>query len=546
MSDILVVIPDYGDKHGVTRKNLRILGDKPLISYSIKVAKKSEFKPDIIVSTNDIEIINICKKMNVAYTERPNQLDGDNVTLDPIVYHALSYQEKIKNKTYDLVITLQATSPLLKVQTLDEAIKSFLGSEYDTYVSAINRPHLAWHEKNGEFYPLFEKRENRKYLPKHLEENGTFVISNRQIVTPESRFGIRVYVFEISKQEGLEILSLDDWMIAESVLNRRNILIRLEGYKEIGMGHIYRGLQLASALFEHNVFFAVSEKSKLAVEKITERGYECHVIKSNKEVPDIIRKCKVNILVNDILDTDKAYIDTIKECDCRVVNLEDLGSGIQSADVVINDLYSKQNDLPNCYWGQKYYCLKDEFLIAEPKEHSDEVKEVLMMFGGTDPCNITEKAICAIAQLAEEFKDIHYTVIMGAGNKNGAQVKKLANAKGLNITFRKDVSVVSEYMSKADVALSSQGRTMFELAHMTVPTVVIAQNKRELTHEFGYLANGFINLGLGENIDVSTIRETLTWLYRSPQIRKQIKMQMSGYQLEKGIHRVKKLILGEK
>ena len=87
---------------------------------------------------------------------------------------------------------------------------------------------------------------------------------------------------------------------------------------------------------------------------------------------------------------------------------------------------------------------------------------------------------------------------------------------------------------------------MFELAHMTVPTVVIAQNKRELTHEFGYLANGFINLGLGENIDVSTIRETLTWLYRSPQIRKQIKMQMSGYQLEKGIHRVKKLILGEK
>ena len=135
---------------------------------------------------------------------------------------------------------------------------------------------------------------------------------------------------------------------------------------------------------------------------------------------------------------------------------------------------------------------------------------------------------------------------MGAGNKNGAQVKKLADSKGLNITFRKDVSVVSEYMSKADVALSSQGRTMFELAHMTVPTVVIAQNKRELTHEFGYLANGFINLGLGENIDVSTIRETLTWLYRSPQIRKQIKMQMSGYQLEKGIHRVKKLILGEK
>ena len=45
---------------------------------------------------NDIEIINICKKLNVAYTERPNQLDGDDVTLDPIVHHALSYQEKME------------------------------------------------------------------------------------------------------------------------------------------------------------------------------------------------------------------------------------------------------------------------------------------------------------------------------------------------------------------------------------------------------------------------------------------------------------------
>ena len=124
------------------------------------------------------------------------------------------------------------------------------------------------------------------------------------------RFGKRVYVFEISKQEGLEILSLDDWMIAESVLNRRNILIRLEGYKEIGMGHIYRGLQLASALFEHNVFFAVSEKSRLAVEKITERGYECHVIKSNKEVP-IIQA------TNPKIDVEKIFLQTEMESVCN-------------------------------------------------------------------------------------------------------------------------------------------------------------------------------------------------------------------------------------
>ncbi len=67
MGSILVVIPDYGDKHGVTRKNLRILENKPLICYAIGIAQKSKFNPDIVVSTSDVEIINICNKTHVEY-----------------------------------------------------------------------------------------------------------------------------------------------------------------------------------------------------------------------------------------------------------------------------------------------------------------------------------------------------------------------------------------------------------------------------------------------------------------------------------------------
>ena len=546
MSNILVVIPDYGDKFGVTRKNLRILADKPLIYYSISKARKSRFAPDVVVSTNDVEIINICKNMKVDYVKRPEELDSDFTILDPIVYYSVVNYEIKTKKQYDIVITIQPTSPLLSTATLDEAIESYLNNTYDTFISAVNRPNLAWKEENGSFQPLFKERKNRKYLPKNLEESGTFVISSREKITEKSRFGEKIYVFEISKREGLEILTVDDWILAESELNKKNILIRLEGYQEIGMGHIYRGLQLASILFEHNVMFAISHKSQLAIDKIASSGYKYLVIDGNEDVPGIIQTHKIDIVVNDILNTDKEYIESLKACDCRVVNLEDLGTGIQSADVVINDLYEKQNDLPNCYWGQKYYCIKDEFLTATPKEHRDNVEEVLIMFGGTDPCNVTDKTIRAITKLSETYKDIHYTIIIGAGNKNKSKLKQLLQESDVKATILKDVSVVSEYMAKADLALSSQGRTMYELAHMTIPTIVVAQNQRELGHEFGYISNGFINLGLADELDENTIGEALLWMINSPKIRLQIKNKMKTMQIEKGIYRVKKLILGEK
>ena len=78
---------------------------------------------------------------------------------------------------------------------------------------------------------------------------------------------------------------------------------------------------------------------------------------------------------------------------------------------------------------------------------------------------------------------------------------------------------------------------------MSVPTILLAQNEREQHHEFGYLKNGFINLGLGTEVEDNTIRETLLWLINSPQIRRQMKEQMIKKDLKQGIERVKNIIL---
>lgn len=537
----LVVIPARGGSKGIPRKNVRLMVDKPLIAYSIENAINSIHNLDVVVSTDDDEIARISSSYGAQIIMRPENLAMDSVTLDPVIFHAVSEMEGEKNGRYDIVITMQPTSPLLKRETLDAAIEYFLKNDFDTVLSGINKPHLSWTEIEGKIVPAYEKRLNRQYLPKNLIETGAFFVSKREFVKEHSRFGPNVSVYEVSENEEIDIDTPQDWWIAEKELSKKNIIIRVEGYSEIGLGHIYRGLLLAYNLIDHNIMFVLSEKSDLGIKKIKESHFPYSVIQSNEDIVSLIKDFKCDILVNDMLDTDEEYVHRCKTTGVRVVNFEDLGQGARLADAVINDLYEKKNELNNHYWGSEFYCIRDEFLLAKPSDFRECVEEVLVIFGGTDPCNLTKRLLELIQKI--DNGKIHYTFILGMGYKRANELIEKSKLHNLNVDFIQDVKLMTEYMGKADIAISSQGRTMLELASMGVPTILMAQNKREQHHEFGYLQNGFINLGLGSEVQDDTIKQTLLWLINSPQIRKQMKDQMKKKDLKKGIDRVKSIIL---
>jgi len=542
--NILAVIPARGGSKGIPRKNIRLMCGKPLISYSIENALNSKFDLDVVVSTDDDEIERIALLYGAQVIKRPEELAQDNVTLDPVIYHALIKMEKRNNIIYDIVITMQPTSPLLKSSTLDNAIKYFIKNNFDTVISGINRPYLSWTEIEGKLVPLYKERLNRQYLPKNLIETGAFFITKRKFVKENSRLGANVSIYEVSENESIDIDSPKDWWVAEKYLSKKNILIRTDGYSEIGLGHIYRGLLLASNLIDHDVRFVLSKKSDIGLEKIRKNCYPYIIIDKNEDIINLIEKYNCDIVINDILDTDKDYIFKLKQTGVRVINFEDLGPGADFADAVINDLYEKQKEGNHYFWGSDYYCIRDEFFLAKPKDFSHVVKEVLILFGGTDPCNLTERLLDVIISLPKDL-DIKYTFILGIGYNKTDELIERVKKTNLNIEVVQDVKLMTEYMSKADIAISSQGRTMFELAFMAVPTILLAQNTRELHHDFGYLKNGFINLGLGREVDDQTIRETLIWLINSPQIRYQMRKQMLSINLKNGIKRVIKIILGE-
>jgi len=170
----LVIIPARGGSKGIPRKNVRLMAGQPLISYSIKNAINSLHKLDVVVSTDDNEIARISSSYSAKVIMRPENLATDSVTLDPVIYHAMTIIEKEKYIKYDVVITMQPTSPLLKTETLDSAIDYFIKNNFDTVLSGINKPHLSWTEKDGRIVPAYRKRLNRQYLPKNLLETPSW------------------------------------------------------------------------------------------------------------------------------------------------------------------------------------------------------------------------------------------------------------------------------------------------------------------------------------------------------------------------------------
>lgn len=532
----LVIIPARGGSKGIPRKNLRPLNGVPLIHYSISVALRSSFMPDVYVSTDDPEIAYFAEKFGASVHHRDKNLGGDRVTLDPVIYEAYEAISKQRNKKYDFVITLQPTSPLLSTQSLDKAIEHMASNpEIETTLSAVNDTHLTWGREEGKYLPRFTARVNRQQLPPVFKETGGFFISRADIVTPTSRIGKHVSLFEVPTPEAIDIDSFEDWALCEYFLNRKIILFNVSGYQEIGLGHVYNCLTLANQILNHRVIFLVDKKSGLAFSKIAESNFEVYQQQAELLEDDIIA-LKPFLVVNDRLDTSKDSVQRLKENNIRVVNIEDLGEGASYADLVINAIYPEKEMLPRHYFGPDYFCAREEFLLHKEKEIEPSVKSVLLSFGGVDPSNLTQRVLQSINGFCLDH-GIKIKVVLGLGYKNLDSLKPFQN-----IEIHRNIRSISDFMFEADIAFSSAGRTIYELALIGTPSIILAQNEREMSHFFASEENGFLHLGLGNEVGTDRILNAFKDLYASFEKRKEMNHRMKRHNIRTGRERVVKLI----
>lgn len=552
----LLVIPARGGSKGIPGKNVVLINECPLIKFSIDVATEvaEEMRGkgyifDILVSSDDEEILEVASHFNVLVVKRPPELANDDVPLDPVIIHAFKFMEG-KNKTnYDVVITMQPTSPLLKPATLKEAVEIFCKKKgkINTLVTVTEERHLFWRKQGDTLMPLYQERRNRQWLEPFYKETGGLVFSDRETILKGKRFGDKVEVFVVPFPESVDIDSWTDLVLVENYLRRQKIAIRVDGDFSIGLGHVYRAITLTRRLWAHDVRFFMNERCPLGIDKVRSYNFNVFTFSKEEELFAMLEEYSPHVVINDILDTSRDYIKRLKSYGCRVVNFEDLGEGALYADAVINALYEWSGEGRRFFYGYRYECLREDCYYFPPrKDISKRVKKILVTFGGTDINKTTLKVLSALERA--EVKDAEIKVIEGIGFQYEKELNDYVtylNQRGYSIVVIKDVKLMAPLIREADLVISSNGRTVYEVASMAVPLIVISQNSREATHLFSKVCNGIVNLGIASELDVDVIKAALEDVIGNEEKRKRMHMELLEYagEIRKGVNRVIKIIL---
>ncbi len=529
---ILAVIPARAGSKGIPNKNIRIINEHPLVYYSIKNALTSTLITDVIITTDSDQVRIMGQQMGAQVKWRDESLCGDDITLDAVIEDAIP-----KEIEWDYVISMQPTSPTLRVETLDSAIEYAIKNDLDTVISVINKPHLTWGEKNGKKVPNYVERLNRQYLPPCYFETGAFVISKASVVTKKTRIGELVDVFEVSEEEAQDVDTFEDLRNVAVILEREKVAIYVNGNNKRGIGHIYRALEIADEFYSKpDIYYDINQTDPKVF------GSTTHKLIPVDGIAELFEVCKresYTIFINDILTTSIDYMIGLRSVlpNAKIINFEDDGEGVSKADLVFNALYHEGG--PQIKAGEKYYISGKAFMFYNPIEIKKNVKKVFISFGGADPQNYSDRLLEIIC--AEEYKQYEFVVVLGRAKHNVDNLLKYNKYDNIKVLY--DVSNMPELMSSCDIGITSRGRTGYELAILGIPSISMAQNKREEKHGFVCNENGFSYIGLNPENEV--IKATMDmYLKMSQKGRKHYQEILLNHDLRGGRRRVMSLIKG--
>lgn len=521
MENLLVVIPAIKKSAVIPDQLIKKLNGITLIQRAINTALEITTNENILVVTDSEEISLICERNKIeSYRDTTLKFTSKNI-LESIV--SLVYDRQQSN-----ILLYRANTPLVDAKILQDAYNNFLANRKYILTSVKSEKREFLELENG----LLQRVSDREYF----EELKAFHIFDKNYVKNKQ---FKPYIIQTEKS--IEIESYQDWWVCEKVLQRKRIVFHVIGNIEIGMGHIYHSLALAHEITDHEIIFICDEKYKIAVDKIASMDYK--VISTNDTLKTIL-KLKPDMVINDILNTDENYIKSLKKNTIKVVNFEDLGAGSRYADLVFNELYDvPQREGDNYLWGYKYLALRDEFYEAKPHEMVENISEILLTFGGTDQNNLTLIALQAVVDICQK-KRIKINIVCGGAYKFKVELEEFLNkcrCKNIKLTF--ESGIISKVMEKSQLAISANGRTVYELADMNIPSLIISHHEREATHSFATLDKGFINLGvIDENISFK-IKEKFEKLVEDRDYRELLFMNIKKYSFRKNKQKVVKKIL---
>lgn len=226
---ILYLIPARKGSKGLQGKNTKLLGDKPLIEYSIDFALNNVKKDDALcISTNDETVIAIAESKGITIPFiRPEELANDSASSHDVIIHAINQYEKL-NQTFDAVLLLQPTSPFRIQDDFTNLIKEY-SVDTDMVVSvklAKENPYFTLFEENSEGFLNKSKignYERRQDCPEVYAFNGSMYLINIASIKKARISELKnIKKIIMPEERSVDIDTLADWTLAEFYLKNEN------------------------------------------------------------------------------------------------------------------------------------------------------------------------------------------------------------------------------------------------------------------------------------------------------------------------------------
>lgn len=225
---ILGFIPARGGSKGVPGKNIKVLGSKPLIQYTIEAAQQSKLLSKIIVSTDSDAIADCVKTLGspVPFI-RPALLALDNTPTLPVIQHAINFYLE-QGESYDAVCLLQVTNPFRRSGFIDQAIERFIETKCDAMISVLPvpvelNPHWTFESDSNGFLKIAtgEKQiiSRRQDLPPAYFRDGSLYITKTKVLMEQnSLYGHTLGYILNDPTWHVNIDNLEDWKEAERMV----------------------------------------------------------------------------------------------------------------------------------------------------------------------------------------------------------------------------------------------------------------------------------------------------------------------------------------
>lgn len=204
------------------------MAGKPLCAWVIESAVKAESVDCVYVSTESFEIKQAVVEINRQFInhdqyknklkiiDRPDKLANDTASTESVMLHCLEEVD------FDALITIQATSPMLTSDDLNQAVRQFKQEKLDSLLSAVVFKRFLWNADGAAINYDPCKRPRRQDFTGHLMENGAFYITDRDLLKKEKcRLGGKIGVYTMHDISAIEIDELSDWAIAEAILKQK-------------------------------------------------------------------------------------------------------------------------------------------------------------------------------------------------------------------------------------------------------------------------------------------------------------------------------------